>query len=192
MMNPEQAALPSLTVELDDGSIAEIRPVRTIDRGLFEEGLARMSRQSREARFGAEVDHLTSSELDYLTDVDLVDHVAWGATIEGLPAGAGRYIRPDGHDGAEVAIAVVDEFQRRGLGRAIFRALVASARVNGVERLYFSIQPENRTVLKILDGVDTRLNTEQGMIVGEIEVADIEIAPSEEGYAALLRRYQSA
>ena len=87
---------------------------------------------------------------------------------------------------------VVDEFQRRGLGRAIFRALVASARVNGVERFYFSIQPENRTVLKILDGVDTRLNTEQGMIVGEIEVADIEVAPSEEGYAALLRRYQSA
>jgi GNAT superfamily N-acetyltransferase len=192
MTNSPTAALPSVTIELDDGSMAELRPVRTFDRELLQEGLARMSRESREARFGAEIDHLTSAELDYLTDVDLVDHVAWGATIGGIPAGASRYIRPQGHRRAEVAVAVVDEFQRRGLGRALFRALVASARVNGVEALSFSIQPDNRLVLRILDGIETRLNEEQGMIVGDIDVADIAISPAEERYAGLLRRYQES
>lgn len=192
MTNPPTAALPSVTIELEDGSMAELRPVRTIDRKLFQEGLARMSRESREARFGAEIDHLTSAELDYLTDVDLFDHVAWGATVDGIPAGVGRYIRPVGHRRAEVAVAVVDEFQRRGLGRALWQAVVASARVNGVQALSFSIQPGNRTVLKILDGIEMVLNDEQGMIVGDIDVADIGVSPMDETYADLLQRYQSS
>ena len=145
-----EGALPTVEVTLRDGSAAEIRPIQPDDRSLIEEGLAHMSLQSRVARFGSGIAHLSESELDYLTEIDLVDHVAWGATIDDAPAGTGRYIRPVGGDEAEVAVAVVDEFQQRGLGRTLFDALVSSARHNGVGKLYFSVHPANEIVLRMM------------------------------------------
>ena len=109
----EQFVVP---VTLRDGSIAEIRPIGPADKGLLVEGLPQMSPKSKFARFGSGIASLSAAELRYLTDVNQVSHVAWGAVIDDEPAGVGRYI-VDGAAEAEIAVTVVDEFQRRGLGR---------------------------------------------------------------------------
>ena len=176
-----------IRITLRDGSIAEIRPINPGDKDLLVEGLGQMSEQSRLARFGSGISGLSASELRYLTDVNQVSHVAWGATIDDEPAGVGRYI-VDGAADAEIAITVVDRFQRRGLGRALFDALAASARASGIGTLHFAIEPWNRSVLHMLPGIEVTEDESEGLLVGRISVADIPPGPHEDEIVDLLDR----
>jgi hypothetical protein len=166
-----------------------MRPINPGDKALLIEGLNQMSPKSRLARFGSGISSLSASELRYLTDVDQVSHVAWGATIDGEPAGVGRYI-VDGAADAEIAVAVVDDFQRRGLGRALFEALAASARAAGVGSFHFAIEPWNRTVLRMLAGIEVADDESNGMLVGRVLVSDIPQGPREAEFVELLDRYR--
>jgi len=174
-------------VTLRDGSIAEIRPIGPADQGLLIEGLRQMSPQSKFARFGSGISGLSAAELRYLTDVNQVSHVAWGATIDEEPAGVGRYI-VDSAAEAEVAITVVDRFQRRGLGRALFDALAASARAAGIESFHFAIEPWNRTVLRMLPGIEVGHDESEGMLTGRIALAEIPTSVQEGDFVRLLDR----
>ncbi len=173
-------------IRLLDETEADLRPIGPEDRPLLAEGLEHMSEESRFARFGSGISHLTGAELSYLTELDLVNHVAWGALIGGQPAGVGRFIVSEQAGCAEIAIAVVDRFQRRGLGRALFDALVASARENGVETLCFSIAPSNRSVMRMIRGVDVTLDEAEGMVTGRIAVEEVGPVDREEEYVRLL------
>jgi GNAT superfamily N-acetyltransferase len=172
-------------VTLRDGSIAEIRPIGPADQGLLIEGLQQLSPQSKFARFGSGISGLSASELRYLTDVNQVSHVAWGATIDDEPAGVGRYI-VDSAAEAEIAITVVDRFQRRGLGRALFDALTASARASGIESFHFAIEPGNRTVLRMLPGIEVGQDESDGMLTGRIALAAIPTSGQEPEFVHLL------
>ena len=191
MTRNHNAQLPTVAVELKDGSTARLRPIRPGDEALIERGLAHMSLPSRVARFGTAIDHLSNTELSYLTDIDLVDHVAWGAMVGSEPAGTGRFIRTGEADSAEVAVAVVDSFQRKGLGRALLVALVASARARGISRLIFNVQPDNEFVVQMMQGVSTRFNDEIGLIEGEIDLRDIAPGESDQDYVELLDWYRA-
>ena len=184
-MTTEQQQLPVIPIPLRDGSTAELRPIAPQDRPLIVEGLSQMSEKSRFARFGSGMSRLSDSELRYLTEVDQVSHVAWGAIIDGEPAGIGRYILEGGAE-AEIAVTVVDRFQRRGLGLALFEALVASARASGLETLRFSIEPWNRTVIRMLPGVEIGFDEAEGMLTGRIEIAEVPAASHEQDFVDLL------
>lgn len=174
-----------IEIILRDGSLAEVGPLAAGDAPLVAQGLNELSEESRFARFGSGLAGLSRSQLRYLTDVDQVSHVAWGALVDDQPAGTGRYIV--GADAeAEMAITVVDRYQRRGLGRVLFDALVASARAGGVERLYFSIEPWNRTVLRMLSGVEFQLDEEDGLLRGGVDVVSIPVSDREAEFVALL------
>jgi len=181
--------LPRVQVVLRDGSTAELRPISPEDRSLLQEGFSQMSEESRFARFGSGMANLRDSELRYLTDVDQVSHVAWGAIIDDQPAGIGRYIVGSGPD-AEIAITVVDRFQRRGLGSTLFQALVASARASGILGLHFSIEPWNRRVLRMLPGVAVELNETDDMLEGRIDVADIARGERDADFVELLDQFR--
>jgi GNAT superfamily N-acetyltransferase len=184
-MTSNQPELPQIPIPLRDGSVAQLRPLAPEDRALLVEGLTRMSEQSRFARFGSGISNLSAAELRYLTEVDQVTHVAWGAIIDDQPAGVGRYIVSEDAV-AEIAVTVVDEFQRRGLGRALFGALVASARASGIEEFRFSIEPWNRSVVRMFPGVDVALDEHDGMLTGRVEIAAIPVGPHESEYVELL------
>ena len=180
----EQIVVP---VTLRDGSIAEIRPIGPADKGLLVEGLQQMSPKSKFARFGSGIASLGAAELRYLTDVNQVSHVAWGAVIDDEPAGVGRYI-VDGAAEAEIAVTVVDEFQRRGLGRTLFDALAASARAAGIEIFHFAIEPWNRGVLRMLPGIAVAHDGSDGMLTGRIELSEVPASRHEEEFVDLLDR----
>ena len=73
---------------------------------------------------------LTEKELRYLTDIDHRDHEALIAItrLRGEPVGAARFIRDHSDPtSAEFAIAVVDEWQDRGVGSMLAAHLMARA-----------------------------------------------------------------
>jgi GNAT superfamily N-acetyltransferase len=186
-----EQGLPTISITLRDGSTAELRPMHPDDRVLLAEGLSQMSIESRFARFGTGVDHFTDAELEYLTNVDHVAHVAWGALIDGEPAGVGRYIRFSDTLCADIALTVVDKFQGRGLGRVLFDALIASARANNVGELCFEVQPFNEAVRRMLAGLEANLDETGGMVKGRFEVASVPPTDLDDRYVELLARFQA-
>jgi GNAT superfamily N-acetyltransferase len=119
---PTGARLRRPIVVLRDGVRVTLRPVAPDDRQRLVESFAGLSEESRYRRFFAAKTGLTESELDYLVDVDHCDHEAIVAIDRSNDAllGVARYVRwPDDPEVAEVAVTVADDWQGRGLGRAL-------------------------------------------------------------------------
>lgn len=142
------------TAVLRDGSHVVVRTVETDDLPLFERGFERFGEQSRYRRFLGFKARLSERELAFYTSPDHHDHEAVGAiepeTGDGL--GVARYIRePDDPDVAEAAVAVVDDWQGRGLGALLLERLTARARSEGVRRYRAHLFVENRAMLRLFE-----------------------------------------
>ena len=60
---------------------------------------------------------------------------------------------PEAPDSAEVAVAVVDDWQGRGLGSALLEELTERAGEEGIERFTATVLAENRQVIELLRGL---------------------------------------
>jgi GNAT superfamily N-acetyltransferase len=141
-------------VDLPDGSEVLVRPVRADDKPLIAAAWERLSDESRYRRFMTAKKRLSPRELAHLTEVDHVDHEAIAALDPRTHAGLGvaRYIRnPDRPETAEAAVAVIDDWQGRGLGGLLLRRLSRRARVNGIETFTASLLTVNRSMLRLFE-----------------------------------------
>jgi ribosomal protein S18 acetylase RimI-like enzyme len=128
----------------------EIRPLAQTDRDGLAAAFARLSEDTRWHRFRGLARQLGARELDRLTRIDHHAHEALAAIARdsGRIVGVARYIAlPHDPRAAEVAIAVDDEWQHRGIGRRLMRELVGRARAEGVTRLLADVDEDNRRVL---------------------------------------------
>jgi len=155
----------AFVAELKDGTRVRIRPIAPKDKERIQEGWQYLSASTRYMRFLHPKSSLSKWELAYLTEIDYVDHFAWGAELIDEPGklgiGIARYIRDkDDPTVAEAAITVVDDFQRMGLGRILLQALTEAARQNGIERFRAEVSASNEQVIKSL----TRLGAQAGAI----------------------------
>ncbi len=168
----ENSQLETVSVPLGDGLAADVRPLMPGDTSLLEAGFENLSDSSRFARFGMGIDHLSKQELRYLTDVDQHRHVAWGALIAGEAAGVARYLVLTDGVSAEIAVTVVDRFQRLGLGRQLFQALVAVARNDGLTAFRFEVDPSNEPVRWFMRDIAGGY-PEPGNSPGEVSVVNL-------------------
>lgn len=131
-------------LHLRSGASVLVRPLTAADRDGYVAALENLSAHSRYLRFAAPKPRFTRREIDYLTDVDGVDHVALVATAAPGCSGVAvaRYVRT-GDGAAEVAIAVVDAWQGRGLGSALCGLLIEHARDAGLVALDATVLGEN-------------------------------------------------
>jgi len=113
--------------------------------GLFE----RMSERSRRARFNGAKPCLNRSELRRLASID-PDRHALVAYAEGdpEPVAIARLVR-DGRS-AEVAFAVADDYQQRGIGSALVAELVADAQAAGISEITALVARDNSAALAIV------------------------------------------
>jgi RimJ/RimL family protein N-acetyltransferase len=137
---------------VDAGTEITIRPLRAEDREAFGDAFDRMSAASRYQRFLGAMPRLSESQLTYLTDVDQRDHVALAAANDAGIVGVARFIRLDDTK-AELAMAVVDDWRGRGLGRTLLAALVDEARALGVTRFEATVLADNVPMLRLLRGL---------------------------------------
>jgi GNAT superfamily N-acetyltransferase len=145
-------------VALDDGAAVRLGLLRPGDRTLMLEAWERLSPESRYQRFHAVKKSLTESELRYLTELDLVDHLAIGAvhTHRGRREGLGvaRFVRlADSPHRADFAVTIIDDWQRKGLGRTLLTRLIAAARERGIERFESSVLATNTRMRRLIRSV---------------------------------------
>ena len=140
------------SVTLADGARIELRPISPADKELLVDEFEHLSDESRYRRFLGPHLSLTARELRYFTEVDHDRHEAVVAVDpqSGHGIGVARYIAsPESPSAAEMAIAVIDEWQGRGVGTALLQALVERARANGVRRFTATVLSTNRPMLAL-------------------------------------------
>jgi len=140
---------------LADGRRLTIRPIERQDRDRLRRLFMRLTPESRYRRYLSPKPALSERELDHLLDVDHVHHEALAAVDEtnGSFVAAARYVQlPDQPDAADIAIEVVDDLHRHGIGTAL-RSARWNARANGFTRVTATTLHDNagaRALLRLL------------------------------------------
>lgn len=164
-----EASLFTRQDRLRDGTPVEIRAVRPGDRTAIQEAVGRMSGESIVRRFFAPRSSFSPEEVARFVNVDFVHHVALVAVVpvDGQPrivAGA-RYIEVE-PGRVEMACAVEDAWQGRGLGTLLLRNLGAIAREQGVREVVADVLAENQPMLRLLrsSGLPTLSGRQAGAV----------------------------
>ena len=150
---PRTSELPVASAPVT--SAVTVRPLSRGDTATVLEVFAGLSDRSRHLRFLTPKPRLTRTDLRRLTEVDHHDHVAVVA-VAGPgrhPVGVGRFFRdPAQPESADVAVAVVDDWQGQGVGTALVMALMDRARQVGVRRFTMMMSSDNDAALRLLHG----------------------------------------
>jgi RimJ/RimL family protein N-acetyltransferase len=150
---PEPARYSAVEA-LRDGRPFEIRAFKADDRADMLDAVARTSADSLYRRFFTVKRSFSEREMNFFMNVDFIRHVALVAVVEegGRPAivGGGRYVVVEPGK-AEVAFAVVDQYQGQGIGAALIRHLAQIARAAGLHEFVAEVLPENAPMLKLFE-----------------------------------------
>jgi RimJ/RimL family protein N-acetyltransferase len=123
-----------------------IRPLVPSDRRALVFAFRHLGERSRYQRFFTAKPELAPRDLARLLDVDHWHHEALIAFSPPprAPIGIARYVRlHDDFEAAEVAITVVDEWQRHGVGTALLAALTERAVRAGIRHFSVSMLRDN-------------------------------------------------
>jgi ribosomal protein S18 acetylase RimI-like enzyme len=177
-------------ISLYDGRNVRLRWIGPADASLLRDGFERLSMQSRLMRFFSPLHTLSDDSVQYLTQVDGIDHAALIAvaprpstpTLRDERAwpreqgfGVARFIRSvEDSRSAEVALTVTDDTQGRGLGRRLTQALAVAAGERGVETFTMSVLWSNARIQAFLRRLGaTRRRTEGEVVEYTIPTASV-------------------
>ncbi len=113
--------------------------------------------------------------MDYLFEVDYVHHFVWVVTdSEGNVVADARFVRDEARlVSAEIAFMVGDDYQGKGIGSFLMKALAVAGQVDGVEEFTARVLAENLPMRKILDDFGAVWTREDfGVVTTVIPVPD--------------------
>jgi ribosomal protein S18 acetylase RimI-like enzyme len=131
------------------GPILLVRPLRHGDVRTVLAVFERLGAQSRRTRFNGPKPCLSAAELRELAAEDRSHH-ALVAYVEGdsQPVAIARLVR-DGET-AEIAFAVADDYQHRGIGSTLAAELIADARASGIRVITALASSDNPAAVALL------------------------------------------
>jgi GNAT superfamily N-acetyltransferase len=149
-----------------DGTDLIVRPILLSDADGLNRMFGRLSRRSVYLRFFSPISQLSPAMLARLSDVDHLRRDALVALDGTEIVAVARYdaARPDepGDDtrtrDAEIAVTVVDAWQRRGLAHRLLERLETLAGRRGYEAFVARVLPENRAALELVRKFDPDVN----------------------------------
>lgn len=174
---------------LRDGATVRTRLADGTEREALLAGFERFSAESRFRRFFTGVPYLTDQMMQGLTP-DRDHHVAVGVfdpdrpsdvgSADGLGVAVGRYVVSSRDPSrAEFALAVIDDYQGRGIGTVLLECLVTIASLRGIETFTAEVLADNGAMLAILHRFGARR-------VGDGSEADLSFELSVADTAAML------
>jgi acetyl coenzyme A synthetase (ADP forming)-like protein len=143
------------TVILKDGGSIRIRAIQPDDKPRLIEHFQRLSQRSVYFRFFGAKKRLTDAELQKFTEPDFRTHIGLVATLieDGAERiiGVGRCMVDPQREPyrAEVAFAVADEHQGRGIGTVLLDHLAPLARAAGITEFEANVLGENNQMLEV-------------------------------------------
>jgi RimJ/RimL family protein N-acetyltransferase len=162
-------------LELDDGAVLRMRPIRPDDEPRLGELFQRLSPRTVYQRFFRAYDRLPDhwyhrfAHVDYRTRLALVaeQQEAGGPLLHAVA----RYEPGEADGTTEIAIVVEDAWQHRGLGTLLLDALLAAAEARGLRRFTADVLADNRPMLRVLTRVAHigRRDLEAGVLTIEFE-----------------------
>lgn len=144
-----------------------LRPIRPEDAEPLQDFIRNLSDESRYMRFVSMLRELTPRMLARYTSIDYDRELALVATIttpnpehRGFPKesiiGFAHYLRNADGRGAEYALAISDDWQRRGLGARLMRALIEAAQMQGLTYIDGFVLANNRPMLGLMTSLGFR------------------------------------
>ncbi len=143
-------------VVLADGGAAQVRPIRPDDAAAHRAFFNHQSRESRHSRFFGTKVAISAAEVARFTNVDYHDRMAFVAFVGEEMIAVGRYERLENSSEAEVAFAVADDQQRRGLATLVLAYLASYARGHGITRLSADTLSGNGPMLAVFGAAGFR------------------------------------
>ena len=157
-------------VSLKDGLKAQIRLLKPEDKDEIAEGFQKLSSRAKRFRFFSPIARLLPDQLSYLTEIDNIHHLAYGARDISSPEtpgiGISRYVQLKGEKNtAEFAVTILDEYQNRGLGRLFIRSLQEAALHHGIRILRGYIHKENIPMLHLAEKLGAEFSQTSSLLV---------------------------
>ena len=173
---------------LDNGFRVLVRPLLYSDRHELSVGYQHLSPEAKRLRFFHEKPDLSDADLEYLTNIDYDNHFAFAAFAADEPGqpgiGVARYIRDRGDPTrAEVAVTVLDEYQKRGVGTLLFLLLVDRATRSGISTFVSYVLWDNTLVLDAFRDAGARIERQEPGVAR----AEFDLFPEAENRAAIVR-----
>ena len=181
---------------LPEGGV--IRKLWIGETAKYREHVLRLDPDSRHNRFAGGVsDDFVRNYVDLTTGLDAVVHGFFvGGTMRGAaelrPLGA-RFPRQ-----AEAAISVEKPWQSHGVGSALLRRTLLTARNRGFRLLHMACLADNRRMQQLARKFDAELSFDFGGVVGEVEASRPtplslmrEVMTDSHGFATALLELQS-
>lgn len=143
-------------IGLRDGTEVVLRPLLPGDRSAYRSAIGALSADSLRRRF-LSGGRPSSRMIDYLVDIDYVDHFAWVVQDpEHLDEvlGTSRFVRlARDRDRAEVAFEVSDDHQCRGIATALLGAIGVAASAAAIEVLVATVLIDNLAMRAVFDKI---------------------------------------
>jgi len=145
------------TWTLADGKELTLRRIAHGDAVIEQKFVRKLSVESRYLRFHGSIKELNKEDLERYTNPDPLNAEALIILYKGESTeeeiGVARFIiDPDG-EGCEFAIVIADEWQNRGLGAKLMKALINHAQDRGLKRIHGSVLRDNPNMLQFVKGL---------------------------------------
>jgi acetyl coenzyme A synthetase (ADP forming)-like protein len=161
------------TIVLRDGSTVAVRPIKPEDEAGLALFFSTLSVESRVLRFFAPVANADAAAKK-MVQVDYKSHYGLVAVAgaEGQIVGHAMYAEI-GPRKAELALAVADAYQGRGLGTILLGQLAEAAAASGIDVFEAIVKPENHRMLSMLreSGFPVHARSEPGEVHAELPTA---------------------
>lgn len=150
-----------IETRLTDGRRFILRAIRPSDQSRIRDGIIEMSDHARYLRFFSTFREPPEGIVRRLGAVDGRTHIGWGALLmegdEHPAMGAAHAIRSqEDCPTAELAIAVLDEYQGLGLARMLIAAVLAHGLKAGIQTMDIHILPENKPATSLMLSLGAR------------------------------------
>jgi acetyl coenzyme A synthetase (ADP forming)-like protein len=182
------ATVPREDVVLQDGSTLRLRSTADDDSAALVEFFDHLSPGSLFMRFHGTVSVRPRLVAPFLVS-DGTESLSLVGERDGSVVALGTYIRLRDPSRAEVAFAVADDMQRKGVGSRLLERLAVHARAEGIERFVALVLPQNTAMLRVFG--DTGFEVSRRLVDGVYEV-EFELTASPEVLERIAARDHSA